>query len=137
MKAALICSALFFLEPTMTPSQVRNCEKVAQRAEAEHMDPFLMVALGYYESTFMDGVKSRAGAIGYLQVIPKYHCPRGIKKCDTTAAGLRAYRKFYAITGSHADALAMYNAGSKPGKTARRFAKRVISLAKTLRGMAE
>lgn len=138
MKAALICGALTFLEPTMPPSQIKNCEYVAARAEADQMDPFLMVALGFYESAFMGGVKSPQGAVGFLQVIPKYHCPRGeLKKCDTTAAGFRAYRKFYAITGNHRDALAHYNAGSKPGKTARRFANRVLGLSKTLRSMVD
>ena len=136
MKTALICGALTFLEPTMPPSQIKNCEYVAARAAADKMDPFLMVALGFYESAFMGGVKSSQGAVGFLQVIPRYHCPRGkIKDCDTTAAGFRAYRKFYAITGNHRDALAMYNAGSKPGKTARRFANRVVKLAGTLREM--
>ncbi len=138
MKAALICGALTFLEPTMTPSQIKNCEHVATRAEAGKVDPFVVVALGYYESTFMGGVESPSGAVGFLQVIPRYHCPgRKAKGCDTTAAGIRAYRNLYRKTGNHAEALARYNAGNRPGKTARRFANRVIKLAETLRRMAE
>jgi soluble lytic murein transglycosylase-like protein len=89
-------------------------------ATAYAIDPVLLVALSYHESCFQKSARSTAGAIGVMQLLPKYfgrqateeqHILRGAgvlklyeQKCRTTLRALGAYRSGRCQAGPRARA---------------------------------
>ncbi len=100
------------------------CASVAQEAGKRDFDPVLFVALAYEESRLDPTARSRHGARGPLQVLPRWHCPGGHEDgCDfVRAAGVSASR-WRARFGD--DWLCHYNAGMECGRRSRTFARRV------------
>ena len=56
-------------------ARLTTCVEIADAAVDADVPVVLAVAVGYEESKFVPTVKSSAGAIGAMQVLPKYHCP--------------------------------------------------------------
>ena len=67
------------------------CARVASTATALGVDPRLAVALAWSETRFRSDLVSSVGAVGPMQIIPRWWCPGGRETaCDTVAAGVRA-----------------------------------------------
>ena len=88
------------------------------------VDPTLMLAVMYVESSYRKRVVSRAGACGLMQILPKYSgiYRKGTRKpytCDQLKSpnrninlGVRIYAKLLALAdGNENKALCYYNAG--------------------------
>jgi len=90
----LICAitlSLFFNQPYLNnhPEHEEVCLEVAEKAINSDLDPIIAVALSYSESRFTRAARSNVGAVGPLQVIPKWTCPNRRKKgCDLVQAGV-------------------------------------------------
>jgi len=94
------------------------------RAKAQGLDPYLIAALAAQESTFDAGIRSSAGAIGLMQIMPAtgrgFARKLGIKPFSTgrltepevnVAIGTRYFADLMRQFGGAAYALASYNAG--------------------------
>jgi membrane-bound lytic murein transglycosylase MltF len=110
-----------------------------EKAATYDIDPYLLLAVGYQESKLNQAARSRAGAVGVMQIIPRYAAgpPVRIRGVDQLDRNVEAGAKYLRIlaNGFKADsilelrerwafALAAYNAG--PGRVAglRRMAAR-------------
>lgn len=133
----LVCSFFWGLQTT-TPSkdQVSSCEDIVIASLNTGEDPALMLSIAWNESAFKTTETSKAGAVGPLQVLPRYWCPKGRKKgCDLVAAGFKAWTTYFEMEeGDELQALCRYNSGKKCGKSprAKRYAKRVLKTRDTL-----
>jgi hypothetical protein len=118
--------------------KIAVCLEVAAAADEMEMPISLVVAVAYEESKFTRQLKSKAGAVGPMQIIPAYHCPspegehkpherRGtIKGCDLVADGVRALHWFWRTYDfDWPDALAHYNSGEKIYASSRAYARRI------------
>ena len=139
MKLTLLCALA--LQELLTGGQSYNerfvekhyqdrfetCMNVAQLSEDQGLDPMLAVSTALTESKFNKRAVSSAGAVGPLQILPKYFCPkeRGVE-CDQALAGVHALQRFLSKYGNEHDALCHYNAGNKCGKQAHRYARRIL-----------
>ena len=114
------------------PARVSVCEQVAHSANARGIEWELMVSLSFEESRYSSNAKSWAGAVGPMQVLPKYHCPgKKSEGCDLIKAGLDAWEKFSARVSKKdplrtETILCHYNAGNKCTKSGRRYARRIL-----------
>jgi soluble lytic murein transglycosylase len=97
---------------------------ISKYARARNLDPYLMAALIAQESTFQPAVRSSAGAIGLMQVMPptgrQIARTLGIRPFTTgrltqpevnVRIGMAAFANSVATYGGIAPALAAYNAG--------------------------
>ena len=115
------------------PAMTEVCVEIADSAYEHGADVYLMIAIGWQESRFRDGLVSDAGAHGPMQAIPRYHCPeRRLEGCDLVSAGVQAYQKFLDIFGSESEALCAYNGGMDCGPRSQRYARTVSRLADEL-----
>lgn len=103
----------------------RVCEKIADKAIDVDVDPLMALAVAVEETRLRADVVSPAGAMGPMQVLPKYWCPKAPKSrpCDYIGAGLRALKHYMKKGASERDGLRRY-AGA--GKGARDYAERVL-----------
>lgn len=122
----LLCVSILSSEPMPERKLATlsgNCVELAAKAEDYGHDPLMVIAIGHTESRFKKRAKSGAGAVGMMQVLPKYYCPRS-GRCDYTEAGLLAWKKWKAITWKGVpktirNALCGYNSGSHCAKNHR------------------
>lgn len=115
-------------------SAVDVCEAVATKADDHGLDDVLAVAVASEESRFRRDVESPSGAIGPLQIMPEYWCPRS-GPCDSIEAGVKALKYYLTkYEGNEARALRAY-AGSGP--RARAYSNRVRLKLKHLRNALE
>lgn len=129
-----VCASLLESYPPdarMDPWEGRaTCLEVASLAEQKGAPVPLAVALAYRESTLNPSQRSRAGALGALQVIPRYWCPEG---CHLTEAGIEALLYWIRHSRDIEHAIARYNAGWNPGPASWEWSKeRVLPLARRL-----
>lgn len=118
--------------PTDDPKAWAICQRVAAEARRHGVPVPVACALAYEESRFTDGPVSRVGAVGPMQVVPRYACPRGrLDGCDTVAVGV-AYLGTLARRHGLPEALCRYNAGNVCTAPARRFARAVLARARTM-----
>ena len=61
--------------PPTHDEKIGVCLDVARAAEDEELPVALVVSVAYEESKFTMDLQSKAGAVGPLQIIPRYHCP--------------------------------------------------------------
>ena len=116
----LLCTTLVGLEELPEKKQstlISNCVELGERAEAYGLDPSLMISIGHTESRFNKKAKSRAGAMGMLQVLPKYFCPKK-GRCDYTDAGFEAWTR-WSNKRTTKEALCRYNSGRKCAESKR------------------
>ena len=126
--SALLCSLVMLLPVRGGYDQAfAVCADIGARAEAQGLDPAVLIAVGYYESRFDPGAVSSSGAAGALQAIPRFW------PGDPIDAGIRAFTHYTRKAGNIRTGLAMYNAGKRPGPRAFRYADRVLALAERLR----
>jgi len=100
--------------PTWTiPAIGRKFAELFQRAEYTHgVPPLLLAKMAEQESRYDPDARSSAGALGIMQIIPRWH--PGVNPLDPVAAIDYAgalMRKHFERFGSWAKALAAYNAG--------------------------
>ena len=115
------------------------CMEVGKVAEDLELPVALVVSVALEESRFIRDLKSKAGARGPMQIIPRYHCPnpmgehkpherRGVLSgCDLIEDGVKALRWFW-MTYEHdwARALANYNSGETIYNSSRAYARRIM-----------
>ena len=93
---------------------LRICVRVYQTAQARGIDPLELLAVGFVETRHRDLI-SPAGAVGPLQALPRYWCPRR-GACDPVEAGARAWAHYRARAESLEEAAGGYNgAGPRSG----------------------
>lgn len=114
------------------------CQAVADEAELAGLDPHYVLALAYTESRFNPHAKSKAGARGPVQILPKYHCPRGrLRGCDLIREGIRHLAHLVDKYDAAWDlVLCHWNGGNVCGAGSRRFARIVAGRARKLEAQA-
>lgn len=114
------------------------CEHVVEKAESLGMDPYVAAAVAWEESRFRSDAVSPEGAIGPMQVIPRWACPdRTARGCDLIDAGVRAYLSWLATYKRPREALCHYNSGNVCGPRSRGYASRVLKRSEQLKKVAE
>ena len=110
------------------------CEDVGAAALVDGVPGELALALADTESRLNPNAESSAGALGPLQVIPKWHCPRRrARGCDLVGVGVRTLKRYRAKYGpAWADALCHWNSGNQCVRRARIFARAVLRRADEL-----
>lgn len=108
------------------------CLEVASVAERYKAPVELAVALAWHESRFDGSAVSREGAVGVLQVLPRYWCPDG---CYLPEAGVLALKRWLLGARDEAHGVARYNGGWRPPERSERYARAVVALADELRGI--
>ena len=109
-----------------------------EKAEEYGIDPFLLLAVGYQESKLDQNARSRAGAVGVMQIIPRYAAgpPVKIRGVDQVDLNIEAGAKYLSILNAGflaesimetrerwAFSLASYNAGPGRVRGLRRMAR--------------
>jgi soluble lytic murein transglycosylase-like protein len=111
-----------------------TCIDVATEAVRVGVNPALAVSLSWHETRLRPGLTSKAGAMGPLQVIPKFWCKS--EPCDYVEAGLRALRFYLNKEPNDRKAICRYNAGTcKPKSWA--WAGKVVQLTNQTRKIME
>ena len=130
MTIVSICTiALTMLSPRSTPQQMSVCIQVLQAAEERGLPLPLVASLSWHESRFHDDRTSRAGAVGPLQVLPKFWCKAD--PCDHIEAGLNALQWYIQKTQNYSSAICRYNAGTC-SRLSSAWSKKVIQTARFL-----
>ncbi len=108
---AAACTAFINTSQTVKPKrhQVSECIKVMREAEEQGFDRELAAAVAWKESRFNARARSNKGAVGVMQIIPKYWCPNK-RRCDSIVYGIKALRKLKKIYGQR-DFLCRYASG--------------------------
>ena len=129
-----ICEELRDLRP-FKADRMATCERVVEVAEIWELDPVLLVSIAWHESRMNNAAVSHAGAVGALQILPKWWC--GPQACDHIYVGGRAFKRWLKRARKKKKklywALAMYNGGNRPGSRSFRYAERVLNTAKRLK----
>lgn len=135
MNVAAICGAalaLFTQESSeyyapRLPAMSLVCEEVAHEAVERGHDVGLILSLVWEESRFHSYSESGAGAIGPMQVLPRYWCPEGDREgCDLVAAGFHAFETFQARWPDVEETLCHYNSGNVCYPASRAYADRIL-----------
>ncbi len=109
------------------------CVKIASATVDAKMDIPLVLSIAWEESKFKMDAVSSAGALGPLQILPRYHCPGGkADGCDLVENGLKAITKYMSKHKVMKEALCHYNGGNVCGKGSKKYANRVIARMKSL-----
>lgn len=107
------------------------CVDVAKEADFQGVDPLLAISVAHVESGFRRRAKSSAGAVGPMQVIPRFWCKK--KPCDFIKAGVYALRTY---TSSHGESegLCRYVSGRRcsGAKARRRYRDKVLRFKKMI-----
>ena len=102
-----------------------RCTLVHEEATRQSVDPYLALAVAWEESRFED-IRSPKGAVGPMQVIPKWWC-EDINDCDHIEAGVKALATFRRLhPKSLPKALCHYNGGNKCFKRGETYARMVM-----------
>ena len=119
----------------MPADRIETCIRVGDAAMASGVDPSVAIALSYTESRFNKVAKSSRGAMGPLQVLPKYYCPKGTSSdCDLIDAGIQAIIRHQKRFGPRwREVLCHWNSGNKCYRLSRLFARKVMQRARLLR----
>lgn len=107
-------------------ARFKQCVAVANTAKRMNVDMVLAVSLAMEESGFNPNVVSSAGAIGVMQVLPRYlRCKK--EQCDLIAEGLRILKTWMRLHPRNF--LCHYNSGNRCNSQSRRYARRIRSRA--------
>ena len=133
----MACALLLSAHPMKDNDRANRtavCIHVGKAALDADLDPAVIISVAWYESALNPRAVSSAGAVGPLQVLPRYFCPRKrVKGCDLTQAGIRAFKAWKKRYPVLKDTLCHYNSGNVCNKKSRRYASLVIRLSKKLR----
>ena len=117
------------MPPAAFAERLPVCIDLALRSESAGHDPALMLSVAWVESRFDPRARSRVGAVGIMQVVPRYFCPtRRARGCDLVDAGLKAYTRWRSVSRSVPHALCRYSSGYRCGSHGRRYARRVLRI---------
>ena len=129
-----------------TPSSTANrvSPLIVQHAQNQGVDPLLVAAVIRQESTYRSQATSPAGAVGLMQVIPRYWqqtCPGDLyNESSNIQCGTYILSKYNQSSGDWKKALAYYNVGPsgyennrKMRKQGKRYANRVKQHKKMLK----
>lgn len=120
------CTSFISKSQTVQPKryQVVQCSKVMREAERQGVDQHIAVAVAWKESRFNPRARSKVGAVGVMQIIPRYWCPNK-RRCDSVVYGIRALKKLKKTYGQR-DYLCRYASGKSCAlKPARRYKQSV------------
>jgi hypothetical protein len=93
-------------------TRVGNCVELGELSIDYGHDPLMVISIAHTESRFNKEAVSHAGAVGIMQVMPRFFCPKtGL--CDHTQAGLYAWRYWKSRYESRKDALCGYYSGRR------------------------
>jgi len=81
--AEVICAAIMALGMPNADFACKHMETVVEVSEEYNIDPIILTALIHIESRWTPTAKSRAGACGLTQVIPKFTRKFGYVGCKT------------------------------------------------------
>lgn len=116
--------------PTRAAEMQEACVEVVEEAKEQRMDVAIAMAMAWVESGFTPTAVSSEGAVGTMQVIPRWACPNGrAQGCDFVDAGVRAYLAWLARYGDPSLALCHYNSGNRCSDRSRAYARKVLALA--------
>jgi soluble lytic murein transglycosylase-like protein len=116
------------------PAMQGVCESIVIEAIEHGVDPILMAAVGWRESRFNAAAVSHCGAVGPLQVMPRWACPnRTAKGCDLVEAGVVAYKGWLRRHETPTLALCHYNNGTRCYGSGMRYARSVLAHASQLK----
>ena len=101
--------------------RVETCSAVIEEAQSQGVDPKLAAALSWVESRFYrNKVNPKSGAIGPLQVLPRYWCPNRkgefsihradgvVRGCNTLEQGVYALKYYTEHRRTTAGAIASF-----------------------------
>ena len=127
MTAILCLVALSTFAPRhQTPERLDTCAEIVRAAEREGVPPHIALAVGYVESRYTPTARSGAGAVGAMQIIPRWICPgRTLVGCDPVLEGVRLLRRSYLRRGSWTLVFCHYSAGTRCTDSGRRYADKV------------
>ena len=117
------------------------CLDVVESAEIHEVDPTLIVAMAWVETRFDALAVSSCGAVGPLQVLPRYHCG-GRDRCGYIEAIDAGVSLVDLLTERHGlrDGLRAYACGptgmARAADACAFYADRVIDVASTLRRLS-
>lgn len=129
--AVATCTVFINTSQTVKPKkyQIDECVRVLTEAEKQGFDPELAVAVAWKESRFNAKARSSKGAIGVMQIIPKYWCPNK-RRCDSVVYGIKALLRLKKLYGQR-DFLCRYASGQSCKLTpANRYKQSVKRLAR-------
>lgn len=88
---------------------------IIQNSERYNLPPLTLAAMIQQESSYRPNVSSNAGAVGLMQIMPKYwqnSCPGNLYEIEINiACGSYILNTYYETTGNLKKALAYYNVG--------------------------
>lgn len=126
----------FYITKDSLATACEITESIITYSYEESLDPFIVSALIYHESRYKADAKSKAGACGLTQVIPKYvkpTCKQLQSNTDLSVeTGISVLKTWFVKSkGSYYRALQCYNSGyycsNKP------YAKKILETAKKIK----
>ena len=139
MDSIILC--LFILQPMYSdsseswnekvelqmPDRISVCVSVMEEADRQGVPPNLSAAVAWHESKFNADAVSKAGAVGPLQILPRYWCPlKKLKDCDLVVEGVSALKVYIEKYDNYKKALCHYNSGNKCSNRSKTYARRVL-----------
>lgn len=146
--AEIICAAIISLGMPNADYACTHMDTVIEVSKEYHLDPIILTALIHVESRWSPRAKSRAGACGLTQVIPKFSRKFGYVGCRMLKRRPKlAIRKggqilnYWIKTYGKGDVLkglCAYNAGYRcSGKNANKrgiaYAKKIVDYSRNIR----
>jgi len=134
LTACLTVAGMLAAEHNTDAERFGTCLRVGIEAHAQGVDVPLALAVAWRESRFDAGAVSSVGAVGPMQVVPRWWCPGGRRDgCDLVTAGVGALRALTSRYGVRAG-LARYNGGNRPSRAAWAYSEQVQRLALRIGG---
>lgn len=109
------------------PKKFNTCIEVYAAAEENGLDPILLSSVAYVESGFSSTAVSSKGAVGPLQILPRYFCPKGKRAgCDYVQAGIDAFKAWNKRYPKIKETLCHYNSGNRCNPRSKSYARLVL-----------
>lgn len=112
-EACIVIACTTFISDSQTikprKSQIEQCVKVMNEADEQGVDLEIAAAVAWKESRFKENQISEKGAVGVMQIIPRYWCPNK-RRCDSIKYGILALVKLKRLYGIR-DYLCRYASG--------------------------
>ena len=122
----LVCVMAVSLIHNAPPDRWVTCSDLVEESRAQGVPPHLTVAVAMVESRLNAEAVSSAGALGPIQILPKWHCPgRKSEGCDLIHQGVALLRKLRVKYGSWDLAWCHYSAGTRCTEHGQRYARKV------------
>ena len=124
----LVCAMAVSMIHNAPPDRWVTCAELVEESRAQGVPPHLTVAVAMVESRLNAEAVSPAGAVGPIQILPKWHCPgRKAEGCDLVRQGVSLLRRLRVKYGSWDLAWCHYSAGTRCTERGRAYAGKVRS----------